>query len=170
MDKIKHAFEDYKAILGQIDARRSFWTQEIHKRIKDTLTEIKDSLKMDCTLQDLQLYKNYSAINLHFNFKPSGIEPLHRGEKFEGYTKEGGYLAFSQSYNGIIFVIIGFPKIKGIIFNEKEPIKRLDYVEPASLTVEKIHEYVILFLKTLSEYEAQENKDIERTPMGYKVE
>lgn len=163
-DIIKDAFEKYTYILKKVNERRELWTNETKAKIIDTLTLVKDTFKFDWQVQRLEGTQNYQAINICFNQKSSGIVDIkideHTGKQkgFEAYTKHGGYLAFCQSYNGKINVIIGFPYIDEWV--SQMDVKVIDNIEPEQATEELISKYVVKFLETMTEWEGKDRDTI----------
>lgn len=163
-DDIKVAFEKYTDTLKKTSERRDLWTNETKAKIIETLTLVKDSFKFDWQVQRIEGTQNYQTINICFNQKHSGIvdvtidEATGKQKSFKVYTKHGGYLAYCQSYNGKINVIIGFPYIDEWV--SQMDIKVIDTIEPVQVTEELISKHVIKFLDMMTEWEGKDRDSI----------
>jgi len=159
-DSIKTAFDKYIDIVRKVNVRREFWTNETKIKIIDSLTLVKDSFNFDWQVQSLEQSRNYQTINICFNSKRSGIADIkideftNKEKGYKAYTKHDGYLAFCQSYNGKINLIIGFPFIDELI--SQMVAKVIDTIVPENLTEELISKYVITFLDTMIEWEGKD--------------
>lgn len=163
---IENAFEKYIGTLKKTNERRELWTNETKAKIVETLTLINNTFNFDWHVQKIEGILNYQTINICFNNKTSGIldaetEPTTGKQKVaKAYIKYGGYLAYCQSYNGKINVIIGFPHIEEWV--SKMDIKVIDTIDPSEVTEELISTHMVKFLDTMTEWEG-----IERTPIGF---
>jgi hypothetical protein len=166
-DSIKVAFDKYVDTLQKTNERRELWTNETKAKIIESLTLVKDSFKCDWLVQRLERTRNCQTINICFNTKNSGIvdvkidESTGKEKGVKSYTKHGGYLAYCQSYNGKINVIIGFPYIDEWVF--QMDAKVIDTIEPERVTEELISSHVIKFLDIMTEWEGKD-----RNPIGFK--
>jgi len=165
--EIKSAFDSYMGTLKQTEARRDLWKSETKDKLLDTLSLIEKDFEFDWHVQKIDLMDNYQTVNISCNNKNSGIVEreidLDTGKikRSKAHVKRGGYLAYCQSYNGKINVIVGFPSIDELV-DEKE-VKVIANIEPKQLTEELISEQVIEFLKLLSDWEG-----MDRAPIGFK--
>jgi hypothetical protein len=163
-NSIKDAFDKYTDTLKKVNERRELWTNETKTNIINTLTLVKDTFKFDWQVQRLEGTKNYQTINICFNKKNSGIvdvkidEVTGKEKGFKAYTKSGGYLAFCQSYNGKINVIIGFPYIDEWV--SQMDAKVIDTIEPELVTEELISKHVVNFLETMTDWEGKDRESI----------
>ncbi len=163
-DSIKDAVDKYTDTLKKVNERREIWTNESKAKIIDTLTLVKETFKFDWQVQRLEGTKNYQTINICFNQKSSGIidikidEATGKEKGLKAYIKQGGYLAFCQSFNGKINVIIGFPSIEEWV--SRMDVKVIDTIEPEQVTEELISKHVVKFLETMTEWEGKDRETI----------
>jgi hypothetical protein len=166
-DKVKTAFDKYVDTLKTVQERRQLWKTETKDKIIEILTLIQNSFKFDWHIQRLEQIENYQTININCNNQSSGmVETIIDNEtgkpkKFKAYVKYGGYLAYCQSYNGKINVIIGFPYIEEWVTQKDAEV--IATIEPNQMTEEMISQHVIKFLQTMTEWEG-----MDRPPIGFK--
>ncbi len=165
-DKLAEAFDRYIESLVKTEERRQLWVTETKGKILEVLKAIEKTFEFEWSVQLLEDIKNYQTINLSFANTQSGLEEILVNNKTgrkrkKSYIKHGGYLAFCQSYNGKINVIIGFPDIE--IWVLPMEAKVIATVEPSHITEELITEYVVKFLQTMTEWEGED-----RLPIGFK--
>ena len=113
-EKLKEAVDGYKDAIEQVHARRTLWLEVTSKKLVEKLNSIRKEYELDAVVQELAMMKNYAGVNLRFHNVHSGISET-TSEGFKAFVKEPGNLVFSQSYNGMVNVIVDFPKIEGII-------------------------------------------------------
>jgi len=160
-DIIKAAFDKYTETVSKVNERRDLWTNETKVKIIETLTLVKDSFKFEWHVQKLEQTLNFQTINICFNQKNSGTVDViidTETKVYKTYTKYGGYLAYCQSYNGKINVIIGFPYIDELVY--KRDIKVIYTIEPEQVTEELISKHVVMFLETMAEWEGKDRESI----------
>jgi hypothetical protein len=174
--EISQAFKKYLESLDKTNERRILWNKDTKRQIVETLELIVSSFKYDWLVQRLEYIENYQTINVCLNNKGSGmiqnIKDSDTGYSVgHKYIKHGGYLAFCQSYNGNINVIIGFPYIDEWVL--PMDTKVIATIEPSQVTEELITEYVITFLQTMTEWEGHDRPSDgygqERKVVGYKM-
>ncbi len=163
---LKEAFDKYLNSLDQTNERRQLWNSEVKEKIFNVLTSIYNSFKFDWHVQRLESVSNYQTINISCNSHNSGMvktfydDNTGKPTKRKAYTKHGGYLAYCQSYNGKINVIIGFPYIDEWV--TQMDAKVIATVEPSAITEDIISQHVIKFLQIMSEWEG-----MDRPPIGF---
>lgn len=168
-EKIKDAFEKYTKRLDKTSERRELWKNKTKEKIICTLELIQSHFKFDWHVQKLEDIENYQTINISCNSKSSGMIETERDfetgkvTKVKSYIKYGGYLAFGQSYNGMINVFIKYPYIEEWV--KEMNVEVLDTIEPSKLSEEVISQFAIQFLNKLSTWEGTD-----RTPLGFKME
>lgn len=178
-NKVKQTFDKYLEALNKTKERRQLWINETKERIIKTLTLIEQTYKFDWHVQRLENVQNYQTINICCNTQNSGIiettfdinsnKPL----KTKAYKKYGGYLAYCQSYNGKINVIMGLPHVEEWVGEMNTRV--ITTIEPSNVTEEIILQHVIEFLQILTKWEGMEDMEddgrarIERLPVGYKL-
>lgn len=165
-EKLQEAFDKYVSTLTKTSERRKLWTGETKNKIIETLTTIQNNFKMGWRVQKIEQAENYQTINIHIDQQNSGIvETKVDYEKNrtsrKAFTKYGGYLAFCQSYNGKINVIIGFPYIEEWV--SQMEAKVIATIEPSEMTEEVITNHVIKFLETMEDWEGKD-----RAAIGFK--
>ncbi|HVA99098.1 MAG TPA: hypothetical protein VNG53_09400 [Bacteroidia bacterium] len=151
--EIAEAINKYTNCLKQRDKRRELWKTETKDKIVEILMLVKNSFESNWYVQQLADSAGNETVNIGF-----GCEMIDSSSLI---IKEGGYLAYAQSYNGKIHVFIVFPymKIKEIVSEFFETI------EPREITEEKISQHIIKFLEAMSKWEGED-----RLPIGYKIE
>ncbi len=163
-DKVKIAFNRYIDTLKKTEERRELWKTETKNKLIDTLTLIQKSFKFDWRVQKLESDENYQTINIHCDSKNSGIvenkidSSTGKVTGKKAYIKHGAYLAYCQSHNGRINVIIGFPYIDELV--SKMDIKVIATIEPNQVSEDLISDHVIKFLNTISEWEGMDTPQI----------
>jgi hypothetical protein len=78
--------------------------------------------------------------------------------------KEGGFLFYTQIYNGKVSVWISLPVIENFV--EQQAPAPLDIYEPSEIKEDLIVRHVAEFLKTMALWEDQ---DMEHHEIGYKI-
>ena len=78
------------------------------------------------------------------------------------YAKDLGGLFYSQIYNGKVSAWFRSPVIEELM--QRNPPKVLGIYEPEDLSLEQIENHLLEFLKSLSEWENQDNS---RTEIGF---
>lgn len=150
---IEKAVLRHQESLKKIEERRNLWVKDKKKELIDVLTLVSTTFSADWQCQNFKAAENLETVNITFNDHPVGIfEKSAAGVK--SYPQSGGYLAFAQSFNGKIHVVVGYPNIEGI--TEQKAPDHLDTIEPTQITESKITEYVIAFLDKMSEWEGNE--------------
>jgi hypothetical protein len=163
-DSISSAVDKYKDSIKKVNERREIWTKETKSKIFETLTKVKDAFEQDWQVQRLEHTQNCQTINICFNSIHSGIVDINtdvvtsKEKATKAYIKHGGYLAFCQTYNGKIKVIVGFPYIDEWIA-PMDP-KVIDTIEPEKLTEELISKYVVIFIENMTDWEGKDRESI----------
>ena len=114
-------------------------------------------------VQILDWTKNSEGVNITFGPERSGI--IEKTEStFKSYIKEGGTIAFSQAYNGDIFVIIIFPFIDKLVSQTDN--KLLGKFNPEIISEDFIIKHVSTFLDEMIKWE----KSTYGNRVGFKTE
>lgn len=161
LEELSGKGKDLQKAIDETFKRRDLWTNEKKTIVQGTLEKVKGFLKIDCHVQNVQMYENYGAVTLSMGKSPSGISGKSPGEKI--FVKQGGYLAFSQSYTGKLFVIAGMPYIESIT-DQIEPIV-LTTVDPEEIDESFVLKKVDQFLKKIIQWESGK----EYTAVGFKL-
>jgi len=98
-----------------------------------------------------------------FGSRNSGLSEVYENTKLP-VIKDGGYLFYSQLYNGKVSVLITLPVIEKYM-EALEP-KPLEVLRPAEITKEKIMEHVSDFLEEMAVWE---DRDFGHHEIGFKV-
>jgi len=150
MNDLKNSIEKYFEACENVKKRRETWNEQTKTSIKKTLEEIKETYKLDAQVQSFSSGKNIGAVNLSLNNQHSGI--VQENEKsMKAFVKDPGYLVFTQSYNGLIHVIVSLPSIDGIV--EKQSGVLLATIEPSECTIDVINKYVVDFFEKITTWE-----------------
>jgi hypothetical protein len=165
-EKVKVAFDKYVESLTKTNERRELWNTRIKEKIFEVLSLIENTFKFQWNVQKIETIENYQTINICCNDTSSGIiETIYESNtenpiKKKSFVKHGGYLAYCQSYNGKINVVIGFPYIEKWV--DQMDSKVIATLEPGQITEASIIEHVTTFLQTMSEWEGRD-----RFPIGF---
>lgn len=163
----KTAFTNYTDCLSKVEARRQLWETETKEIIYNSLTQITKDYKFQWHVQRLEHLTNYQTINISFNNLNSGIseKEYDKAGKLvhaKSYIKHGGYMAYCQSFNGKVNVLIVYPYIEEWV-TQKEA-KVIATIEPKEISNEKILQHLVQFLNEMSAWEGTD-----RPPIGYQV-
>ncbi|MDB5268747.1 MAG: hypothetical protein JWP58_1787 [Hymenobacter sp.] len=156
IETIKQKGEQLKAALATIESNRKLWQDEKKGLLKTTLEQIKSELGFDMQVQSLTYTTNSEGINLTFNNGYSGIYEKTK-TSMKSYAKHGGYIVFSQAYNGKVFVIIGYPYIEGIV-TQGDAIA-VGKFNPEEITADFIYKQVSFFLDEMIKWEIDTSVD-----------
>ena len=161
-DKIKSLMQGYGEELANIEARRNQWINRTRDEIYKTLGNIKNLAKIeDLVTQKVVGDNNSEAVNIGFPDRHSGI--VYRiGGEISVAVKYGGYLSFSQIYNGKIVVFIEYPYVEKYV--GKTEHKLLSVHEPSDFTEDLVFSYFENFIKEMILWES---RDI--NPIGFKI-
>lgn len=165
-EKVRIVFDKYVDSLTKTTERRELWKTETKEKIFEVLSLVEKTFKFQWHVQRIEVIDNYQTINICCNDRASGlIETIYEENtnnliKRKSFIKHGGYLAYCQSYNGKINVVIGFPYIDEWV--EQMNSKVIATLEPSQITETLITDQVIYFLQSLSEWEGKD-----RTPVGF---
>ncbi|MFY0630102.1 MAG: hypothetical protein JXR05_06950 [Flavobacteriaceae bacterium] len=148
---MKNEIDKYKESLKSIHERRNRWESDTKNQIITSLTNINKQFDLDWKFEINDNIKNRESISLSFNNTSSGLLDKDINQTLN-YEKIGGSLTFSQSYNGLIYIIITYPKIENIL--ECEPkSKLLKTMEPKVIAGQTIRQNVTEFLKETTSWE-----------------
>jgi len=157
MEEIKTQVNEYFTVLKEITEKRLLWESSTKDRLWDTLTNVVKSTSIRGEVRFLgEKIKNSEGIQLFLSDSPSGIsETTNSGGKL--FVKRGGFLNFSQLYNGDIVVIIGFPYVVELM-EEINPLE-IGKFHPSLITEEFIYDKVGIFLNKMIQWERSTQDD-----------
>jgi hypothetical protein len=151
-----------KAAFAERDENRRLWKDETKARLLAVLQQIAKETKLGLQVQDADWTDNAEAVGLVFSVMPSGLVEI-KGDMVDAQAanslnqerthllKHGGYLNFSQNYNGSLFVYIGYPYVdKRIPQAESKPLGQFS---PREVTEAFIREQAVVFLTEMVEWE-----------------
>lgn len=136
------------------ESRRALWRDRTKEYIFSTLSNIVKETSLPCFVQKNEFYTNHEGVNLQFGSRPSGISRTSRtstGTTMENLVLSSGYITFSQSYNGKVFVIIVYPYVEGIV-GKSEPLVVGQY-EHVDINEPFIYSHVCRFLDEMIMWE-----------------
>lgn len=129
IEDLQQSVEKLQAAWKAIDEKRNRWKSEKKSLIKKTLSETKKRYDFDWNVYVVDFIENSESVNITFGDAPSGIYERNENS-IKSYTKNGGTLAFSQAYNGDIFVIIMYPSVEDfvtpIVGYESKLVEKID--------------------------------------------
>lgn len=162
--------DQLKAAFITIEANRKLWQEEKKELLKTTLKKIKEESGLDLSVQYLSDRTNSEGVNLTFGKGYSGIYEKN-STSMKSYVKTGGYIVFSQAYNGKVFVIIGYPYIEDTV--SQAPARVVGKYNPEDITENFICEAVDLFLEEMIKWEtdvstnSEAEEEASRNPVGF---
>lgn len=150
LENLEDNIAAFKNGQSAIEVKRIGWTKGAKEILINTLKSVIAHYKLKAEVQEINLYKNYEAVNLTFGNIRSGITK-EKPNEIRHFNKFGGTLSFSQSYNGNIDIIILYPHIEEITtLTEKEVITQ---ISPEELSESFIFKQVDKFLTELINWE-----------------
>lgn len=150
VEDLEDNISTFKNSQSAIEEKRAIWTASARASLISTLKLVIDHHKLTADVQEINLYKNYEAINLTMGHHRSGITK-EKPDEIRHFNKFRGALSFSQSYNGNIDVIILYPHIEEITtLTEKDVISQ---VAPSELTESFILKQIDKFITELIMWE-----------------
>lgn len=174
-NQIKVSADKLKQALNKIDQRRVEW-MVAKTRIINVLNFILKEYDFQWTVQILEELQNLQTVNIKFNSRNSKIVEVKNSsdgkETTKAYFKYGGYLAFMQTYNSQVAVLLKYPHIEEWV-DEMES-KQLGWYDPEEITNNLILEKVNIFLEEMIKWENHSftNEDLNEKPyipIGYKL-
>lgn len=148
-DKIKTALEEYCHVIEAVKQRQNDWNTSTKAEIVRVLSSISDDLKPLKVVEDGSP-RNFDTVCLGFPPSRTNIV-LRQGAGAKGLTRFGGYLSYSQVFNGKILVGISYPYVEDL--QDATPNKGLALLDPSEITEEMILEHVDTFLREITEAE-----------------
>lgn len=162
LDALKTDLQLYRTVIDKVNRNRQGW-EDAKNLIFSTLTKVVKATKMKAKVEKEEKRRGMELVYLCFENRESGIyEEI--GSTKRHYMKEGGYLFYTQIYNGKITVWISLPTIED--FMDRVPPKPIEVYEPSEIKEEIIIKHVSEFLKAMTEWE---DKDIEHHAIGFKM-
>lgn len=158
---LKTRIQEYEKALADIATKRALWLNSAKELIYKTLQKAKRLGKLGWKVAKIEGIKNLEGVSLAFLDIPSDIVEKVLDEKTQkpvekNYTKFGGSLIFSQTYNGDVLVLLTYPFIEG---DEETPGNEIvDRISPADLTEAYILGHVASFLETMTIWESSEDE------------
>jgi hypothetical protein len=163
---IKVAFQDYCAVVTRTEERHDCWNSTTKEFIFSILSALSAELKPLRAIKE-ESVRNYDTVCLGFMPRPTNIV-LRKGTAIKGLAKIGGYLFYSQVFNGKILVGISYPCVEEL--QDAAPNKGLAILDPEEITEEKILAHVEQFLIELTKDESSPSMEEElqrRGPFGF---
>jgi len=149
-ERIKSKAEKFQNALLETIRKRDLWDKQTKDLIYSILSTIKGHANLDMQVQKVPGGKNMEAVNLQFNKSSSGLVE-NAGHSTKVFVKYGGYIAFSQAYNGDIWVIMAYPYVEEFVSQKEHEV--LDKVAPENITEDYIIDKVEHFLDRMTEWE-----------------
>jgi len=149
---LKDSVENFKSEMRKKEGKRELWVTSTKKILMDTLAKIKETYPLGWDVHEMDKAENTDGYIISFADTSIDIAGSDT-ENTKSYTKRGGTLAFTQAYNGDVFVIIVFPIIDELVL-AKEPQKVVLRVTPNKITEEFIHMQVANFLDEMVQWES----------------
>ena len=160
--------DQFRVALSEIESNRRLWYDEIKPLLVTVLTRITQETALVAEVQHLDDTLNNEGVNLAFSTAPSGMRSnpesflnqiTEGGQTHRMYVKQGGYIVFAQSYNGLIVVLIGYPHIEEKV--TQAPSKLLGKFNPRDITESFIEGKVGEFFDEMIRWE-RESSDTTR--------
>ena len=159
---ITDAFVQYQTLLQCTGAHQARWNATIKEFIYQCLSELASSPKPLKAIKD-ESVRNFDTVCVGFIPSPTNIV-IKIGQGAQGLTKFGGFLFYSQVYNGKVLVGISYPYVEKL--QDQVPNKGLALLDPEEITEIKILEHVELFLKELFKNESSPSMEEELKRRG----
>jgi hypothetical protein len=161
--RLLNAIQDYEQTIKQIEIRRNQWDKKVRSKIIDFLFNTKGFFQTQWMVDLENTYSNYETVLLKPSNINSGIVENRKTKTGEVIGKKmleksEGFLAFAQSYNGKIQVLIGYPSIE--LINENKEIEFVQAIDPEEINEEFMLEILIVFLEKMKNWENLEEKKI----------
>tara|TARA_R100000789_G_C2999939_1_gene148498 strand:- start:483 stop:986 length:504 start_codon:yes stop_codon:yes gene_type:complete len=153
---------NYQTAIANVDSYRKNW-KKTKKLILSTLKLLNSELKLSLKIETEENFEGMEMVYATLGKRKSGI-----AEKIEGtkryYFKEGGFLAYTQLFNGKISVWITLPTIENLM--ETPAPEPLHIYKPSEITKEVVQQNLAVFFKDMTEWEDQ---DLQHHEVGYKM-
>lgn len=163
LDKIKAAAERYQNAITDLNHKRNLWNTQTEQFIFDTLTGIKNEIKLDWTVRKTECMRNLESVELIFNDGISGIS--EGGVAFlKTYRKIGGKLVFTQAYSGQILVLYLPPFVQELM--QPPQAKLLGEIDPEDVSAAFIARHVETFLNDMATWEGSDVQH-KQNPIGF---
>jgi hypothetical protein len=163
IEDLKTGLSIYQKAVSNANSYRKEWKAGTKNLVFDTLTKIVQITGMGAEVRKEEKLDGMEMVFLVFKKRESGIFE-HFEDTVRPYMKEGGYLFYTQIYNGKISIFISLPVIENFI--ERTKPKPVGIFEPAELTEEIIIDHVSQFLKEMASWE---DNDLQHQEIGYKM-
>lgn len=158
IEKIKMKVNIYSQIAQTTSEKRRIWEAQKKEQVFSVLERIKrDTSFDDVNIIKADLYSNYGGVFFQLKNQPSGISATLDNGGFQNFVKNGAALAFSQSFNGDILVVITYPQIEKITSGNNS--KLLGRISPIEITEQFISEKVDQFLDEIIKWEQGDQKE-----------
>lgn len=143
--------ETIKQLRQRVDERRNMWSQTTKPQIKKCLEQVCKEIDLDLHVEENDLCKNYSSVQLSFGVAPSGIIERTKGGGARSLTKKPGYINFAQSISGTIGVAVIYPFVEDLQ-NKPTPLLLAQH-EPEDINEDLIMSHVVKFLEEIEKWE-----------------
>jgi len=107
---LKAAFQDYRDLEKRTEERQAHWNSNTRELIFRTLSGLSGELKPLRAIKE-ESVRNFDCVCLGFMPRPTNIV-LKKGASVTGLRKMGGYLFYSQVFNGKVLVGISYPYVE----------------------------------------------------------
>jgi len=161
-EAVKTKLQNYQEALAAVKQYRHDWIKA-KELIFECLNEIKSTFDINVKIEIEDKVEGMEFIYFGFGPRNSGLFEIYEKTKLP-VIKDGGYLFYTQLYNGKISVLVTVPTIEKYM-EALEP-KSLEVLQPAKLTKEKIMGHVAAFLEEVTIWE---DRDFEHHEIGFKV-
>ena len=163
--KLTDSVARYKNESENKKKKRALWNESVKQLLIDTISQIVSKHAIGWSMELMGSSTNVEGVTLTFGDIIIGVEPTINEPISENatvnaenvevkyYTKHEGTLAFSQAYNGDIFIIIVYPTIEEII-NPRDTQKLEMRVDPSRITAEFIEHQVANYLDEIVKWES----------------
>jgi hypothetical protein len=163
LENLKPKIDELLTTFDIIKQNRECWQTKTKSLLTEILTKITTEYPIGWQVQILDWTKNSEGVNITFNPKPSGISEM-TDKSAKSYIKEGGTIAFSQAYNGEVFVIIFYPFVDKFVTQTEN--KLIGKFKPETITEDFINSKVSIFIDEMIKWE----KSTYGNSIGFKID
>lgn len=144
VQSLKNAYE-------KMNSKREAWTQTTKPLLSSTLEKITEKFDLNWEVYNVDHRHNLEAVQLSFGKSNSGItERTEYGQK--SFTKNGGILSFTQTYNGDVLVLIFTPSIDEVV-EQDETFRIITKRAPDQIDEEFVYVQVGKFITEMVAWE-----------------
>lgn len=154
--------EQYDTAASNVQKNRDCW-QKTKRLIVRTLNTIIRETGVNAEVHKEEKLEGMEMVCLTQGERESGIYERIANTK-RPFLKDGGYLCYTQIYNGKVSVWIALPVIENIM--ESQVPEPINIFNPDEIKEEMIIKHVAQFFKEMAEWE---DKDLQHHELGYKM-